>query len=189
MFNTIHSTFTPFTEPSDDNLNNIISIQNVNDNFEVIIENLSHFKSSIVNKNSIKIRKYIIQKYNLGDSYLKETFINNNRKFERTLATPNDKMFLKSFFFLPKPVIDFSRLHLQKLNMLNRVAYNHNYFTHFRLFNSKLNPYSNTINDLNKELEYKNYKTVSSSNSTDLLNQVTNSSLLMDKTNTSSALS
>ncbi len=172
MLNTIHTTFTPFTEPSDDNLNNIISIQNVNDNFEAIIENLSHFKSSIVNKNSIKIRKYIIQKYNLGDSYLKETFANNNRKFERTLATPNDKIFLKSFFFLPKPVIDFSRLHLHKLNMLNRVAYNNNYFTHFRLFNRKLNPYSNTINDLNKELEYKNYKTISSANTTDLLNQV-----------------
>lgn len=171
MLNTIHNTFKPFIDPNDTNLNSIISIQNVNDNLEAVVENFNEFSSTIVNNETPKQRKYIIQKYNLGMTYLKETYNNNASKYDRVNVTNNDKMFLKSFLTLPLPVIEFSRINLKKTNILHKAVYNQNCLLPFKLLHKKTNINVNSINDFNSEIDYKTFKT-KSNNNVDLLKNI-----------------
>jgi hypothetical protein len=172
MLNTIDNTYAPFTEPDDTNLNSVITSQNVNDSFEAIIDNFNEFNSSIVNKNQVKQRKFIIQKYNLGMTSLKQVYDNDlGTNYKLSYVTNNDKMFLKSFITLPSSIIEFSKINLNSSSILEKSVYNQNFFNFFQFLNKKTNIHTNFIDDFNTEIDYKKYNS-SSTNNTDLLNNI-----------------
>lgn len=172
MLNTINNTFTPFTDPDETNLNSIITIKNVNDTFEAVIDNFNEFNSSIVNNNQVKQRKYIIQKYNLGMTSLKETFNDDDdTNYQISNVSNNDKMFLKSLITLPSSVIKFSKINLNSSSILEKSIYNQNYLNFFSLLHKKTNINTNFIDDFNTEINYKKYNSVSNNN-IDLLNNI-----------------
>ena len=162
ILNTIHNALTPFVNPSEDNMNNVIYKGSVNDKFNALVDNLYLFKSSTVESGQVKIKPFIFQNYVLGSSYLRENYSNNVTRFEKTQITPNDNIYIKSFMFLPKPVMDYSKIHLKSSNN----------FSNFRLFNKKIKFMINNISDLNKEVDYKTYKSISDNNHIDILKNV-----------------
>ena len=172
ILNTIHNALTPFSNPSDDNINNIIYNGPVNDNFKALLDNLYLLKSSTVDNNQVKIKPFISQNYTTGSSYLKEVFFNNTTRFEKSQITPNDSIHIKSFMLLPKPVMDYSKVYLKSSNILTKSILNLNNFSDFRLFNKKIKFMINNIDDLNKEVDYKTYKSISSNNHIDILKNV-----------------
>ena len=182
MLNTIHNTFTPFINPSDDNLNNVIYQGNINDSFNALIDNLYLLKSSAVEQGQVKIKPFQFQNFILGSSYLREIYSNNVVRFEKTQITPNDTMHIKSFILLPKSVIDYSKVNLKSSNILSKSISNLNNFSNFRLFNKKIKFMINKIDDLNKEVNYKTYKSISN-NTIDMINNINYFSIDNDNLN------
>lgn len=166
LLNTIHNSFKPVNAPND--LNGIIFNSEINDDFTSLVDNLPNFKSTTVHKEKLRLQSFVFQKYIKGEDYLKETYSNNKLSLNRCQATPNEIMYIKSFIFLPKPVIDYSKITLKTSNILNKSILNLNHFYNFRYFKNKLSININNIKDLDKEINYKTYKSLSE-NDIDLL--------------------
>ncbi len=171
MMTVIHNTFTSFNKPNDDNINNILVKVIVNDSFEGIVENMQSFTSTTVHKNNVQLTPYAFQRYIKGEQYLEEKIKNNISRFELTNITPNDTLHLKSFILLPKPIMDYTKLRLKKSNILDKSILNLNHFAKFRLFKKKLDLNMNSISDLNKEITYKDHKSITS-NDIDMLKKI-----------------
>lgn len=170
LLNAIDYSLTPFKSPDDDMLN-ILTSKLINEPVEALVENHQNLNSSVVNKNKVIQKQFVTQRYIKGTHYLKETYINNNSKYEKVQISPNDNMHIKSFLTLPNSVIDFTKLHLKSSNILNRAVFNQNYLCLFRLLNKNLDIHINEINNLNTEIEYKTTKSITNDN-VDILKNV-----------------
>jgi hypothetical protein len=143
--------FTPYEDPSTEEYR--ITTKEVEDNITSIIDNLDDLKSSVVIKDGISRRKFIIQTYNLGLSKL-ETIETQRKKsyLKRVKLTSNDKMTIKSFISLPEPALKYSHINLPNTNILDKSSLNMNHLCYWKLLvqNSPINQF--IVDDLNKEL-------------------------------------
>ena len=163
ILNAIDYSLTPFKDPEDDVLN-ILTSKLINEPIEGLVENHQNLNSSVVNKNKVIQKQFVTQRYIKGTHYLKETYVNNNSKYEKVQLTENDKMYIKKFLTLPNSVIDFTKVHLKNSNILNRAVFNLNYLCLFRLLNKNIDIHINEINNLNTEVEYKTTNTLTNDN-------------------------
>jgi hypothetical protein len=163
--NQISDIMTPFEKPFDSEkcLKQIPVMANI----DSIVDNLENFYSNIYAKSGIIRQQYVIQRYNLGSSYLKESLLKSGKTiYTRKQMTPNDSMCLKSIIMLPQPIVQFSKIGLSKTSILNKASMHQNYFLLYRLLrnvntrksNSNQKDYNNiithVIDDLTKELDY-----------------------------------
>ena len=149
----MNTLFTPYETP--DNEEYRIVSKEVEDNITSIIDNLDDLKSSVVIKDDISRRKFVIQTYNLGLSRL-ETIETQRKKsyLKRVKLTPNDKITIKSFISLPEPVLRYSHINLPNTNILDKSTLNINNICYWKLLsqNTPINQF--IVDDFTKELEF-----------------------------------
>ena len=116
--NRLNNVLIPFVRPS--NETDVIVEKEVMANITAIIDNLSDFYSSVAKGDEAVRRRYIIDKYNLG---LKTAAVRGEHK-ELYQLTPNDNMYIKGIVFLPKPIIQFSRVALPATNIMQKAGLN-----------------------------------------------------------------
>lgn len=133
----------PF-EPPNEWKDLIIYKQSVLSDIETIVSNYddltSHACCSGKKNKNISLVKYATQRYNYNASASWEIAgrsNNTNRvKFIRNETSNEEKISIKSFMVFPRSVIQYSRVHLPKTNILLRANINQHPFYLFRLFNT-----------------------------------------------------
>ena len=99
----------PFSLPYDNT--NVIKHINITSNINCVIDNLSDFYSSIATKDGVLDRtRYLIDKYNLGSTYLETKEENKKKEWKpfRVNITQNDKAALTGLMVLEEPIVVFT---------------------------------------------------------------------------------
>jgi hypothetical protein len=152
----INEFFAPVELPT--NPDNCLATMPVLTNLDTIVSNLENFGSSVFKNGSVLRSEYVIQRYNLGSSYMKDTLLKSGKTiYTRAPMGGNDKICLKSVLMLPQPVVQFSRIGLPMSSILDKATLHQNYFLLYKLFNTARNNkniITHVIDDLTKELDY-----------------------------------
>lgn len=148
---------TPFEEPTVKT--DCISNKEVMNAIDAVVDNLNDFHSTVYAESGIKRTRFLIQRYSLGSSKIKEDILKSGKKkYSQTQIVDNDKMCVKSFLMLPKSAIEFSKIDLPTTSMLERSNLHQNYLLLFKLFGKNPKITTHVINDLSKELDYENFE-------------------------------
>ena len=153
----ISSSFIPYETPNE-NHNNLAPNITIQKSIESVVANLENFYSTILSgtKDNLNFSQtqYVIQRYNLGSSYLEPIIAKTGRKvYVRKPIDNNEQISVKSIVMLPKSVFHFSNIHLPYCSILMKSEYAQNYLYLFKLLNSKLNMDTHVINDFDKEMD------------------------------------
>jgi hypothetical protein len=147
--------FTPFELVDDDTQSDIIAKKIVNDDINIIIDNLGEMASSVFNNNSIKKRKFVIQKYNTALTKLDSVDLSGPKCVTvRTNIAENDTMAIKSFLTLPEPVIRFSKINLPGTSILDKANLNLHFLNYWQLFKNEKFLEEIFIDNLDREIEF-----------------------------------
>jgi len=150
LYTELNPYLTPFESISDEI--NITAEKTVNADLNVIIDNLDDMYSSIFSNNSVRTRRFVIQKYNLGLTKLDTVDVKKNTK--RVVLTHNDTMSIKSFVTLPEPTIRFSRINLPGTNMLERANLNTTFLNFWQFLNKKTTVKVINIDSFNNDIQF-----------------------------------
>ena len=149
----LNDLFTPYTNP-DSQEYRIVS-KDIEDNINSVIDNLDDLKSSVIAKNNIARRKFVIQTYNLGLSKLDKIETHGKKSYlKRVKLTPNDRITIKSFISLPEPTIKYSHINLPKTNILDKSSLNMNNIAYWKFLNQKTPVNQYVVDDLNVEIPF-----------------------------------
>jgi len=145
----------PFENLNDEELNGILYQLNAVNNVNTVIDNLEDLYSSVYSNNSIRSRRFVIQKYNTGLTKL-DTIDSTGAKMVtiRTNMTNNDLLSISSIIFLPEPVIRFSKINLPGTNILERVNLNNNFINYWQFLKKNTNVNVNFIDNFNQDIEF-----------------------------------
>ena len=135
LYNQIDPFFTPFKSIDSEVANDILADKAVATELQVVVNNLDSMKSSVVGSNSIKVRKFVVEKYNQGLTRL--DLIEDSRLPKRVPMTPNDILSIQSFLTLPEPVVRFSRVGLPGTNIMDKAMLNQTFIHLWRLLKQK----------------------------------------------------
>ena len=103
----------------------------------------------------IRTRKFLIQRYNLGLSYItKEDLKSGKSLYVRRPMTSNDNITVKSVLVMPEPVVKMSSINLPTKNILDKANLHENYRSIFRLLTKNTDITTHVITDLSKEYNY-----------------------------------
>jgi len=151
----INPYFTPFEELNAENLHDIIYEKDVENNLNVIIDNLDDFYSSVAKNDIIKMKRFVIQKYNLGINRLNALQITGSKMIaERVPLTSPDQLSLKSVVSLPEPAIRFSRINLPGTNIMDRSNLNDVFLNYWQLLKKNTNVKTIRVENINDELDF-----------------------------------
>ena len=153
----ISSSFIPYETPNE-NHNNLAPNITIQKSIESVVANLENFYSTILSgtKDNLNFSQtqYVIQRYNLGSSYLEPIIAKTGRKvYVRKPIDDNEQISVKSIVMLPKSVFHFSNIHLPGCSILMKSEYAQNYLYLFKLLSSKFNMDTHVINDFDKEMD------------------------------------
>lgn len=162
LYNSINENMTPFEPPSPDlaknvfeSSNGILVEANVESDINAIIDNLGELYSTVFARNEKKVRKFIIQKYNLGLDRLEATKLKGSKmEAHRVKLTKNDEIAIKSILTLPEPTIRFSQINLPGTSLLVRANLNLHFLNYWQILKQKTNMSNVDIDDINMELDY-----------------------------------
>ena len=153
--------FTPFEDIDSEKTDDILSIKQIKENINTIVNNLDNFNSSIFNKTKIKQKQFVTQQYNLGLNKLSASNFSGNKMLATIVPLTNpDVLFISSFITLPEPTIRFSRINLPSSSILERSNLNHTFLNYWKLLKKNTKVHNININSLNKEIEYDEYNFV-----------------------------
>lgn len=171
----------PFTKPSSvlelsegEDSGNIITNLNVGTNLNVVIDNLENLYSSVAFNDSIKRKRFLITKYNLGLKGLKPTELTGSKMVSVPIKlTPNDDLYLKSMLMLPESFIRYSHISLPATDILTKVNLNTIPFYYFDKLQKKTFVNSLTVD---KESETESFDESLLSNITELIPNLSSTS-------------
>jgi hypothetical protein len=146
--------FIPFKYINDENANGIIIEKEINDDLNVVIDNLEDFYSSVYSNNMLRNRRFLISKYNIGQSKLDITDSTSARMTTvRVKITNNDILSIKSIMTLPEPTIRFSKINLPGTDILTRANLNQIFLNYWELLKKKTNVANVFVDTFDRELE------------------------------------
>jgi hypothetical protein len=155
LYTELNKYFTPFNLVDDENSDEIILEKTVKDNINVVIDNLSDMYSSVYSNNMIRNRRFVITRYNLGDTKLEATDITNSKMTTiRVPMTNNDLMSIKSIMTLPESTIRFSKINLPGSDILSIANLNEIFLNYWQLLKNKTNMNTTFIDSLDMQLEF-----------------------------------
>ena len=163
LYSEINNYFTPFNLIDNENENNIMIEKEVNANLNTIIDNLEDMYSSVFSNNALRNRRFVITKYNLGESKL-DTLESTNSKMTtiRVPMTNNDMMSIKSIMTLPEPTIHFSKITLPGSDILSKANLNTVFLNYWQLLKKKSIVNNTFIDSLDNEIDFDENTFVSS---------------------------
>lgn len=155
MMTELNPYFTPFEDPNPEFSTNIIYTRQVETDITAIIDNLTDFESSIVQNDLIQIKKFLIQKYNLGLNRLEVEHMTGSKMITKNEKLTNpDILSLKSILTLPEPIVRYSRISLPATNILDRANLNFTSLNYWQLLNEKTNVKNIIIDSLDENLQF-----------------------------------
>jgi hypothetical protein len=155
LYSDLNPYLTPFDLVGEENNNGIVNEKQVTSNINTIVDNLEEMYSSIFNNNSIRTRRFVIQKYNTALSKLDTIDATSSKLVTvRTNITNNDVMSIKSFLTLPEPTIRFSKINLPGTSILEKANLNLTFLNYWQLLKKKTNINTIFIDSFERELEY-----------------------------------
>ena len=133
LYNSLNSYMTPFMSENPDNVkNNVIVEANVNSDINAIIDNLGELYSTVVSRGTETVRKFVIQRYNLGLDRLQTNGQKGKREaFHRVKLTRNDEIAISSIITLPEPTVRFSQINLPGSNLLVKANLNMHFLNYW----------------------------------------------------------
>jgi hypothetical protein len=154
--------FTPNYEPK--YMQDVITSRQVNENITAVIDNLDDFYSSVVNGEEIKRRRFVIQKYNLGLSKVQllnngatETAVGPSAILKRTTGftnlTPNERMNIVGFMTFPEPVMNYSRISLPSINILDKSDLNTKHVHYWDMLRQMMSITTHDVENLDTPLD------------------------------------
>ena len=153
MHRRYHDILNPIEPPTDETP--FLLNSSVLANIDSIIDNLGNFKSTVMSTSNVIKRKFVVQRYNLGSSYMKQEVLKSGKTiYLRSPMIPDDKISIKSLVMLPEPIVKFSCINLPGTSILDRSYLHHNYFLLFRALRKKTEILPQIIEDLSTELDY-----------------------------------
>jgi len=161
LYKELNPYFTPFNEIDIENSANILTIKQINENTNTIVNNNDDFNSTVVSKNKIKQKQFFTEQYNLGLTRLVASNLRGNQMLSSVLPLTNsDLLYISSFITLPEPTIRFSRINLPSSSILERANLNHTFLNYWKLLKNNTKVHNININSLNKDIEYDEYNFV-----------------------------
>lgn len=150
--NKLNPEMTPFDTVS--NVNSL-TVNNVLENFDTVIDNLDNFYSSIAKNDTIKRKRFLITRYNLGLSKLQTTELTSTRMKTKLIPmTNNDLMSVKSMLTLPEPAVYFSNINLPSTNIYDKTNLNRNFLNYWQMFKENTSITTKFVDNLNTPFTY-----------------------------------
>ena len=135
--------------------NGIIIEANVETNINAIIDNLGELYSNVVSRSEITNRKFVIQRYNLGQDKLQASAFKGPKTIaHRVKLTENDPISISSIITLPEPTVRFSQVNLPGTNLLVKANLNIHFLNYWQLLKQKTELMPIVIDGLDNEIEY-----------------------------------
>jgi len=154
LYKDLNPYFTPFENLNEENINDIIYERHVEENLNTVVDNLNDLYSSIVTNNTVKTRRFVIQKYNLGLNKLIAKDLNGSRMISQKIKlTEPDTISIKSFVTLPEPTIRFSRISLPGTSILDRSNLNTIFLNYWELLKKNTNVDDIIVNTIGQTIE------------------------------------
>ena len=139
-----------FTTP-----NGVIIEANVESNINAIVDNLGKLYSNVVEGSEIITRKFVIQRYNLGQDKLQaSTFKDPKMIAHRVKLTKNDQISINSILTLPEPTVRFSQVNLPGTNLLVKANLNMHFLNYWQLLKTNTQLMPIVIDGLDNDIEY-----------------------------------
>lgn len=162
LYSAINILETPFEDIDPDENNDVfhkpdgvIIEARVKDNVNAVLDTLGQLYSTIVSKNDITNKRFVIQRYNLGlDCLHANSFKGSKLVAHRVKLTNNDTMSLKAILTLPEPTIRFSQVNLPGTSILKKATLSLHYLNYWQLLKEKTFSENVEINDLDTEIDY-----------------------------------
>jgi len=145
---------TPFQEINPDSRIQLLTEKEVANDLNMIIDNLGDLSSSIVEKDFIKTRKFVIQKYNLGLNRLNTIQMTGSKMISQVVKlTQPDTVAVKSIMTLPEPAIKFSHINLPATNILDKANLNMTFLNYWQMLKQNTSVNNVKVDNLTKDLE------------------------------------
>ena len=162
LYHSVDPYMTPFYSVNPDANDDVFSSNNgiiiegdVATNTHAIIDNLGKLYSTIVAKSEITNRKFIIQRFKLGEDKLHATnFKGQNMVAHRVKLTNSDPISISSIVTLPEPTVRFSQVNLPGSNLLVKANLNLHFLNYWELLKQKTVVTPVVIDGLDNEIEY-----------------------------------
>ena len=152
LYSEMNQFLTPFETIDDENMNGIIVQKYTFTNLNTVVDNLEDMYSSIFSNNSVKERRFIIQKYNTALTKLDSS--ESKMVTVRTNITNNDLLSIKSFITLPEPIIRFSKINLPGTNILDKANLNLSFLNYWEMLKNKKIRLNTNFVDIDDETEF-----------------------------------
>lgn len=155
LYSDINPYFRPFNYITDDETSNILIEKETHTNINAIIDNLEEFYSSVYYNNSIRNRRFVINKYNLGETKIDTIELEYSKSTNvRVKLTNNESLSIKSILTLPEPAIHFSKINLPGTNILMKANLNNIFLNYWQLLNKKTPVSDIFIENIDNEIEF-----------------------------------
>ena len=154
FYSELNSYYTPFEQPMDENY--IVSRAIATDQ-NVVVNNSDDFESTTVKTKEaiLNKRRFLFERYNRSLTKLSPNQLTNSVLNATPVPlTQNDTVFLKSFLFLPEPVVNFSRIRLPMTSILKRADLHQNMLQLTQLLKKTTSITTNVVEDIEKDLDY-----------------------------------
>jgi hypothetical protein len=147
--------FRPFNYVDDENISDIIYEKKVGCDINTIVDNLEDLYSSVFSNNMVRNRRFVIAKYNLGDTKLDITESNSSKmNTVRVKMTDNDILSIKSIMTLPEPTIRFSKVNLPGTDILTKANLNQVFLNYWQLLKKKTVVSNIFVDSMKEEFEF-----------------------------------
>ena len=155
LYSELNPYFTPFDLIGDESVKEILIEKMVENDINVVIDNLEDFYSSVFNNNNIRLRRFVIEKYNLGVTKLDTIESTNTRlNTHRVQITNPDTLSIKSFLFLPESTIKFSKINLPGTDILTKANLNLVFLNYWEFLKKKTNVNNIFIDTFENDIEF-----------------------------------
>jgi len=161
LYNELNTFFTPFELIHDEHTEGVLLEKNVETDIQVILDNLEDMYSSVFSNNSLRSKRFIIQKYNLGLTKLDTLESTNSRNTTiRVKMTNPDILSIQSFLTLPEPTIRFSKINLPGSSILDKANLNLIFLNYWQFLKKKTTLQNVLVDNLENEIEFNEYNFV-----------------------------
>ena len=153
LLNVIDTQGNPYVDPDTTDVA-FLTEKHVMANLNVLVDNLEDFRSSVVAKDNLALKRYFMTTYNLGFDKLSTVIESGSKPYnKRVVATKGNEVFLKSMVFLPEDVVRHSRVNLPGTSILLSSALNSNKYYYYKRFGKRTMLDTEIIDNLDQPTE------------------------------------
>ena len=114
---------------------NLINKIKVNKNVHTIVDNLDEFNSSVIEDNKLSQKKFLTQKYIVGEEMLYKDPMTKRKIYNKLQFIKNEDLYLKGFLMMPQYYSEISKLKLHNSNIYKKVLL-HNHLKFLNILNN-----------------------------------------------------